>query len=148
VKIGGTRAYALARAGEEVEVPEREVFVSSFELLWRDGERAAFAIECSSGTYVRSLIADLADAYCLELRRTHIGPFAVADAERFVPLDDALTFLPAVELDGEPARRAAHGVAVAGAAAGVVRLRDADGLIALAEPREDGTLKPIVGFRG
>jgi tRNA pseudouridine55 synthase len=148
VKIGGKRAYALARAGEEVEVPEREVFVSSFELLWREGERAAFAIECSSGTYVRSLIADLGDAYCLELRRTHIGPFAVAEAERFVALDEGLRFLPAVELDGDAARRAGHGVAVPGAAAGVVRLRDADGLIALAEPRPDGTLKPIVGFRG
>jgi tRNA pseudouridine55 synthase len=131
-----------------VELPEREVHVAVFEELWRDGERAAFAIECSSGTYVRSLIADLGDAYCLELRRTHIGPFAVADAERFVPLDEALAFLPAVELAGEAARRAAHGVAVEGRASGVVRLRDDGGLIALAEPREDGTLKPIVGFRG
>jgi tRNA pseudouridine55 synthase len=42
--------------------------------------RAAFLIECSSGTYVRSLIADLADAYCVELRRTAIGPFRVEDA--------------------------------------------------------------------
>jgi tRNA pseudouridine55 synthase len=148
VKVGGRRAYALARAGEAVELPEREVQVSRFDLLWRDGDRAAFAIECSSGTYVRSLIADLGDAYCLELRRTHIGHFAVADAERFIELDEALAFLPAVELAGEDARRASHGVAVPGRAAGVVRLRDADGLLALAEPREDGTLKPIVGFRG
>jgi tRNA pseudouridine55 synthase len=148
VKVGGKRAYALARAGEAVELPEREVEVSRFEALWRDGERAAFAIECSSGTYVRSLVADLGDAYCLELRRTHIGPFAVADAERFVALDDALAFLPSVELAGEDARRATHGAAVPGAAGGVVRLRDGDGLIALAEPRGDGTLKPIVGFRG
>jgi tRNA pseudouridine55 synthase len=148
IKVGGRRAYALARAGEDVEVPEREVHVAAFDQLWRDGDRAAFAIECSSGTYVRSLISDLGDAYCQELRRTHIGPFAVADAERFIALDDALAFLPAVELAGEDARRAGHGVAVAGAADGVVRLRDADGLIALAEPREDGTLKPIVGFRG
>src|SRR3954470_19318440 len=127
VKVGGRRAYALARAGEAVEIPEREVLVTRFELLSREGERAAFAIECSSGTYVRSLIADLGDAYCLELRRTGIGPFDVADAERFVALDHALAFLPAVELDGEPARRASHGVAVEGDAAGVVRLRDAHG---------------------
>jgi tRNA pseudouridine55 synthase len=150
VKIGGRRAYAMARRGEAVEVPEREVHVSRFELLWRDGERAGFAIECSSGTYVRSLIADLGDAYCLELRRTAIGPFEVDDAddERVVPLDDALTFLPAVELTGDDARRASHGVAVAGDAEDTVRLRDEAGLIALAEPREDGTLKPVVGFRG
>lgn len=148
VRVGGRRAYALARAGETVEVPEREVDVQRFELLWRDGERAAFAIECGSGTYVRSLIADLGDAYCLELRRTASGPFDVADAGSFVPLGDALSFLPAVELAGEDARRAGHGVAVPGSATGTVRLVDADGLIALAEPRGDGALAPVVGFRG
>jgi tRNA pseudouridine55 synthase len=149
VRIAGRRAYALARAGEEVEVPEREVDVHAFSLLWRDGERAAFAIECGSGTYVRSLVADLGDAYCLELRRTHIGPFAAAEQGRFVPLGDALAFLPAVALGPEDARRAGHGVAVAGnAPAETVRLVDGDGLIALAEPRPDGTLKPVVGFRG
>jgi tRNA pseudouridine55 synthase len=148
VRVGGRRAYALARAGEAVDVPEREVEVHRFELLWHDGDRAAFAIECGSGTYVRSLIADLGDAYCLELRRTGIGPFDVADAGRFVPLGDALAFLPAVELAGDDARRAGHGVAVPGEAVGTVRLVDAGGLIALAEPRRDGTLKPVVGFRG
>ena len=150
VKVGGQRAYALARRGEAVEVPEREVRVDRFELLRREDDRAAFAIDCSSGTYVRSLIADLGDAYCLELRRTGIGPFDVADAdpERLLGLDDALAFLPAVDLAGDDARRASHGVAVGGAAEGTVRLRDAGGLIALAEPREDGTLKPVVGFRG
>jgi tRNA pseudouridine55 synthase len=148
VRVGGRRAYALARAGEAVDVPVREVDVHRFELLWRDGERAAFAIECGSGTYVRSLIAGLGDAYCLELRRTGIGPFDVGDAGRFVPLADALAFLPAVALDGDDARRAGHGVAVSGEAAGTVRLVDGDGLIALAEPRGDGTLKPVVGFRG
>ena len=150
VKVGGQRAYALARRGEAVEIPEREVRVSRFDLLWRDGDRAGFEIDCSSGTYVRSLIADLGDAYCLELRRTAIGPFAVddADEQRIVPLDDALAFMPAVELTGEDARRAAHGRAIQGTAEGAVRLRDADGLIAVAEPREDGTLKPVVGFRG
>jgi tRNA pseudouridine55 synthase len=148
VHVGGRRAYALARAGEAVEVPEREVEVHRFEQLWRDGERAAFAIECGSGTYVRSLIAGLGDAYCLELRRTGIGPFEVADAGRFVALADALGFLPGVVLEGDDARRAAHGVAVPGDAPGTVRLLDRDGLIALAEPRGDGTLKPVVGFRG
>ena len=92
VKIGGERAYKRARRGERFEMPERIVTVTRFEQLWRDpdvpagltppGEppRAGFAIECGSGTYVRSLIADLGDAYCLTLRRTAIGPFDVADA--------------------------------------------------------------------
>jgi tRNA pseudouridine55 synthase len=149
VRIGGRRAYALARAGEEVEIPEREVRVDRFDLLWREGERAGFAIECSSGTYVRSLIGDLSDAYCLELRRTAIGPFDVADAGRFVPLGDALSFLPEVRLEPADAKRAGHGVAVVGeSSAETVRLVDDAGLIALAEPRPDGTLKPVVGFRG
>jgi tRNA pseudouridine55 synthase len=86
VKVGGERAYRRARRGESFELPERIVTVTRFEQLWRDeeppplGPRAAFAIECGSGTYVRSLIADLGDAYCLSLRRTAIGPFEVADA--------------------------------------------------------------------
>ena len=80
VKVDGQRAYARARRGEEFELPERTVHVYRFEQLWRDRERAAFEIECGSGTYVRSLVADLGDAYCLQLRRTAIGPFDVRDA--------------------------------------------------------------------
>jgi tRNA pseudouridine55 synthase len=153
VKVGGRRAYEMARAGETVELAEREVEVTRFELTAREGDRATFVIECGSGTYVRTLIADLGDAYCLELRRTAIGNFdvAAADPERIVGLVDALDFLPAVALEGEDARRASHGVALippeAAPAEGVVRLLDDDGLIALAEPRPDGLLKPVVGFR-
>jgi tRNA pseudouridine55 synthase len=183
VKVEGVRAYKWARRGEPVELPEREVTVYAFAETAREGDRRTFAIECSAGTYVRSLIADLGDAYCEALRRTAIGPFEVADAdpERIVPLAAALAFLPERRLEGEDARRAAHGGAVAdpgagaapgsGAAgpgavsagsgdaaesvpaAGPVRLTDADGLIAIAEPRAgagDGTplLKPVVGLRG
>ena len=162
LRVDGERAYARARRGEQVELPEREVEVAAFEELWRDGPRRAFRIRCSSGTYVRSLIADLGDAYCEELRRTAIGPFDVADAdpERIVPLDAALApVMPAVRLTGEAARRASHGVAVAAGegaaaapAAGPVRLLDDAGLIAIAEPRagRDGEplLKPVVGLRG
>jgi tRNA pseudouridine55 synthase len=152
VKVGGRRAYALARAGEEVVLPERPVTVHRFEQLWRDGDRAAFAIECSAGTYVRTLVADLGDAYCEALRRTAIGPFDVADADRgrLVGLEEALSFLPAVRLEGDDARRAGHGVAVAATApegATEVVLVDEDGPIAIAEQR-DGALKPVIGFRG
>jgi tRNA pseudouridine55 synthase len=153
IKIDGKRAYARARAGEVVEVPEREVEVTRFEQLSNTGEYASFAIECSSGTYVRSLISDLHDAYCVQLRRTHIGGFDVADAdeERLIGLDDALSFLPVLELEGDAADKAAHGVAIESHpphARTIVRLRDAEGLIALAEPRGGATLKPVVGFRG
>jgi tRNA pseudouridine55 synthase len=150
IKIDGRRAYALARAGVEVQMPEREVDVHRFEERWRREDRRGFEIECSSGTYVRSLIADLGDAYCEELRRTRIGAFdvAAADPVRVVGLAAALQFVPEVRLEPDAAGRAAHGVAVAGVADGVVRLTDADGVIALAEPRDGGLLKPIVGFRG
>jgi tRNA pseudouridine55 synthase len=80
VKIGGERAYKRARRGERFEMPERLVTVYRFEQLWREEDRAGYLIECSAGTYVRSLIADLGDAYCVELRRTAIGPFKVEDA--------------------------------------------------------------------
>jgi tRNA pseudouridine55 synthase len=84
VKVGGERAYKRARRGESFEMPERIVTVRSFRELWRregeEGPEASYEIECGSGTYVRSLIADLGDAYCLTLRRTAIGPFEVADA--------------------------------------------------------------------
>ena len=151
VKVGGRRAYALARAGEQVELAERVVEVYRFEERWRAGDQRGFVIECSSGTYVRSLIADLGDAYCEELRRTAIGQFDVADAdpERIIGLDEALSFIPEVRLDPEASRRAAHGGAVAGEAgsAEVIRLTDDHGLIALAAPRGAGMLAPIVGFR-
>ena len=92
VKVGGERAHRRARRGEDVEVPERVVTVRRFEQLWRRGDQAELEIECSSGTYVRSLVADLGDAYCLELRRTAIGPFTVAEADEQAPLalDEAL----------------------------------------------------------
>ena len=151
VKVAGERAYRRARRGEAVEMPERTVTVHRFELLARAADRAEFEIECSSGTYVRSLIADLGDAYCLELRRTAIGPFRVQDADpdRLIGLGEALGFLPERRLDGDDARRAVHGVAVPddGVEGKHVRLTDGDGLIAIAEPRGGGELKPVVGFR-
>ena len=135
-------------------MPEREVTVYRFEQLWREGDRAAFAIECSSGTYVRSLIADLGDAYCVELRRTRSAPSTsrtptrtrVAAARRRAGLPaDAST------LDADAAWRAAprrRRVARRGRRGEHVLLVDADGPVAIAEPREDGVLKPVVGFRG
>jgi tRNA pseudouridine55 synthase len=153
VRVQGMKAYERARRGEAVEVPERDVTVYRFEQLWREEDRAGFLIECSSGTYVRSLVADLGDAYCEELRRTRVGPFDVADADpaRVLPLERALSFLPVVALDADDARRAGHGQAVPGTppdgATGEVLLVDADGPVAIAEPRDGALLKPIVGFR-
>lgn len=151
VKVRGRRAYKLARAGvASIDLPEREVTVYSFRELWRREATRGFAIECSSGTYVRSLIASLGDAYCEQLRRTSIGPFDVsaADPGRIVSLEDALSFLPEVRLDRERADRAAQGAVVAGRAASTVRLVDERGLIAIGEPdRIAGRVRPVVGLR-
>ena len=132
IRIAGVRAYERARRGEEVEMPERVVHVHRFEQLWReDGERGGYEIECGSGTYIRSLVADLGDAYCESLRRTHIGPWSVdaADGETLIPLADVLrAFLPVVAVEGEQARRARHGALVdVDGAMGTVVLADDGG---------------------
>jgi tRNA pseudouridine55 synthase len=148
IQVDGVRAYTRARRGEDVQLPEREVTVHRFEELAED----EFLIECSSGTYVRSLIADLGDAYCTALRRTRIGPFSVDETERGpceLGLCEALQrFLEVIQLGGEEARHAAHGIAVPGTAESTVLLADSDGPIAIAQPRAGSLLKPVVGFRG
>jgi tRNA pseudouridine55 synthase len=150
VKVGGRRAYALARAGEEVDIPERTVHVSRFEQRWRDGDRAGFVIECSSGTYVRSLIAGLGDAYCLALRRTRIGPFDVADAgDEPLPLGAALAaVLPTVAVGAEEARRLGHGqrLPLAAAPGEALVLDPAGDPVAIVEVQDD-VARPRVGFR-
>lgn len=148
VKVGGRRAYALARAGQEVELPERQVEVYRFQESWREAERRGFLIECSAGTYVRSLISDLGDAYCEELRRTGIGRFGVAEADsrRLVPLRDALDFLSEVVLDPDEARAVGHGRTIAAQANGTVRLSAGDELVALGQG--DGQrVRPTVVLR-
>ena len=111
VKIEGERAYKRARRGERPQMPERVVTVYRFRQLWRDlrggphdSPTAAFEIECAAGTYVRSLIADLGDAYCLSLRRTAIGPFHVDDAVAPPPRGGAASALPVIALDAALAR--------------------------------------------
>jgi tRNA pseudouridine55 synthase len=104
IKIKGERAYRRARRGERFEMPERIVSVSRFEQLWREGARAGFLIECSSGTYVRSLIADLGDAYCEELRRTAIGPFDVAEATAPPPRNEEWSEPPLIPVEQALAR--------------------------------------------
>jgi tRNA pseudouridine55 synthase len=154
VKVGGRRAYDLARAGETPELKPRPVTVHRAELLWREGERAAFEIECSSGTYVRSLVTDLGDAYCEELERTAIGPFRLddADPERLVPLRDALAFLPERLLTAEEAATVRNGrrVAAGESATGATRLTHEGELLAIAEPAVGdtpaGELQPVVVF--
>jgi tRNA pseudouridine55 synthase len=147
VKMGGERLYKKARRGEAVEGAPRPVTVHRFDELWRDGDRVGLELEVSSGTYVRQLVADLGDAYCEELERTAVGSFRLEDAEKFLPLDAALSFMPGRELGKEHALAAANGVAIPGdtALGEHVRLTHEGRLIAIARP-EGSSLKPFVVF--
>ena len=95
VRVGGERLYRKARRGETVKTPLREVEVYRAELLDHDSEVARYEIECASGTYVRTLIETLGDAYCTELRRTAIGPFRVEDAGEEITIERVGELIPA-----------------------------------------------------
>lgn len=113
VKIEGERLYKKAHRGESVETPTRTVTVHRAELTESDDERATFEIECSSGTYIRTLIETLEDAYCESLRRTAIGPFTVpAAGEQEIPVEDLMSFLPERALGADEAAQVGNGVAV------------------------------------
>jgi tRNA pseudouridine55 synthase len=149
VKVGGRRAYDLARAGETPELKARPITVHRVELLWHDDDRAAFEIECSSGTYVRSLVTDLGDAYCDELERTAIGPFRLEDAsdDRMLPLREALAFLPERPLTAQEATSVRHGrrVPAQRSNAGHTQLTHDGEILAIGEWTE-GEWQPVVVF--
>jgi tRNA pseudouridine55 synthase len=110
VKIGGERAYRLARRGVAVEMPTRRSQVYALELReYADGV-ARLNLHVSSGTYVRA-IADALGGHCRTLRRTEVGPFSVEDADeaRILPAVEALPFLPLVEVSEEEALALRHG---------------------------------------
>ena len=94
VKIGGERAYKLARRGVAVEMPLRRSRVDALDVISYNGEEVQLDLRVSSGTYVRA-IADVLGGHCRTLRRTEIGPFSVdeADPDRFMPADEALARL-------------------------------------------------------
>ena len=155
LKVGGRRLHELAREGVEVEREARPVTVHRYEVVGPGPDPSTFMIDvrCSSGTYVRTLAADLGEAlgggaHLRDLRRTAIGSFSVADA---VPLDelgpahvlsavDALRDYPMVEVDEDAARDVSHGKRLPDVPAGTVRVAGPDGrLLAM---YEDG--KPSV----
>jgi len=94
VKIGGERAYKLARRGVAVEMPRRRSRVDALDVIAYTGDEVRLDLRVSSGTYVRA-IADALGGHCRTLRRLEIGPFSVdeADPERFIPPDVALARL-------------------------------------------------------
>jgi tRNA pseudouridine55 synthase len=97
VRVGGERLYKKAHRGETIETPEREVDVYRAELLETGEREARYEIECSAGTYIRTLIEALpgGDAYCSRLRRTEVGPFSVEDAGAEIALERVGALVPA-----------------------------------------------------
>ncbi len=94
IKVEGERAYHLARAGEAVELPPRQVVVHSLELLGIPGrDHAEFRAVCGKGVYIRSLVRDLASAlgtvgHVSALRREGVGPFTLAHAVPLAKLEE------------------------------------------------------------
>jgi tRNA pseudouridine55 synthase len=105
VKIGGERAYRLARRGVAVEMPVRRSRVDALDIITYSEGAVTLDLRVSSGTYVRA-IAEALGGHCRMLRRREVGPFRVEDAdpERILPSADALPFLPAVAVTPEEAR--------------------------------------------
>jgi tRNA pseudouridine55 synthase len=110
VKVGGERLYRKAHRGEEVETPSRRVTIHRAELVESDEERATFEIDCSSGTYIRTLIETLEDAYCESLRRMRIGDLLVPEeSPREIAAEELMGFLPERLLDDDEAVAVSHG---------------------------------------
>lgn len=91
IKVGGKRAYKLAREGKEVKLKPRLVKIFSIENIKITGVRITFAVKVSSGTYIRSLVRDIGEklgsgAYMTNLRRTNVGKYSVQNAQQISSL--------------------------------------------------------------
>jgi tRNA pseudouridine55 synthase len=116
VKIGGERAYKLARRGVEVDMPVRRSHVSALDVIAYSGTEVTLDLRVGSGTYVRSLATALG-GHCRTLRRTEIGPFSVAEAT--ADLQTVELVAPAVALARLPDEAVARGPKDALARAGL-----------------------------
>ena len=158
IKVEGERAYDLARRGEAVQLPPRNVRVDRFDLIERpDPDHATFELLCGRGTYVRALVRDLgAKLGCLghvvALRRLRVGPFREEDAvslgaleqlvaddalpQALLPVGTALGDLPALALTQPQVDRLCAGQTI----------RVAPGLLA-GEPDADATVRAMAAGR-
>jgi tRNA pseudouridine55 synthase len=163
IKVGGRKLYELARAGVEIERKPRAVHIDS--LLVEDFEAGAFPeatllVECSSGTYIRSLAADIGSAlggcaHLKELHRLRVGPFTIDEAHTLDAISaepdllvlsaaDAVRDLERVRADAALARAIAHGATFAAPAL----LADSAGSGPFAVVDESGTLLAVYERRG
>jgi tRNA pseudouridine55 synthase len=168
-RVGGKRAYDLARAGVEVELAPARVRVDRWEVLgWRGDENAApeldVRITCGGGTYIRSLARDLgrlagSAAHLSALRRVRSGRFDVADAVPLVSLQQgaatvapalaALPELPIQRLEPVDVRRVTSGIEVAATVEGEwgALVSDATGTLVAVAERKGERWQPRVVLR-
>lgn len=111
IKVEGQRLYAKTRRGEDFEPPVRKMTVYRAERMSLTDDTAVFEIDCAGGTYIRSVVATLEDAYCAELRRTKVGELSVddADASRILDPLDVLSHLPSIDVTDPLAVDLIHG---------------------------------------
>lgn len=177
IKIGGKRLYKIAREGGEVERQPRPVTIRHFDIINWNPPEADIHVTCSSGAYVRTLCHDVGvllgcGAALSQLRRTHIGSYALANAapldaftcvadveQRLIPMDDALD-LPEARVDAAQSAIVQSGGAISSKAllepcpvnTGWVQIKDAKGkliAIAMAQPTAMGArLQPKRVFTG
>ena len=165
IKVDGERAYARVRAGEEVDLPSREVTVSRFEVL---GEirftneyiELDVVVDCSSGTYIRALARDLGNdlgvgGHLTALRRTRIGEFDLSNGYDFsvgspvniIELADAAkTSLPYIEISAQDEIDLRFGKRIAGTVAEPTAVLCSGELAAVVEPAGSNSLKSLVVF--
>jgi len=161
IKIDGKRLHELAREGKEIERPPRPVHVGRFDIEPLEGEPLAYAcsVDCSSGTYIRSLAADLGKAlgggaHLRLLRRTSVGGFGLdqattIEAPVLLPIGVAVAHLNEAVVDAATAAAVGHGrvlslddLGVSGDGPWAVFDTDNE-LLAVYEPHERGG-KPTV----
>jgi tRNA pseudouridine55 synthase len=163
IKVGGRKLYELARAGVEIERKPRAVHIGSLLVEAFDAgafPEATLLVECSSGTYIRSLAADIGSAlggcaHLKELQRLRVGPFPIDEAQTLdaiaaepdllaLSAADAVRDLERVEADAALARAIAHGATFAAPAL----LADSAGSGPFAVVDDSGTLLAVYERRG
>jgi len=157
-KIGGVPSYKLARKNQAVEIASSRVQVHEFEAMVMDGNRLAFRVVCSPGTYIRSLAHDLGTragcgAHLSVLRRTRSGTCRIEDAVTLdkassadlIPMDEILESLPRIEVSGVDETKVLHGNQVRGAAdAQLARIFNKEGQFLAVASIESGWVRPRV----
>lgn len=162
VKVDGKRLHQLAREGKEIEREARPVTVHRFDIQPIDGEPGVYRaeVDCSSGTYVRTLAADLGTAlgggaHLRALRRTAIGSFTLAEARPLAEVEvlaprEALRDYPSVVVTDEIKTAVGFGKVLPATELGATGsgpwavLDEAGDLLAVYESHKNGTVKPAV----